>query len=95
MPDIEFEYSPAAQDDLKAYKKRHDAANLNRIRDIQHEIVRTWPEPEGRFSPERLRGKLAGHISRRINMKDRYVYKVNDEKRTVYVVQCMGHYDDH
>lgn len=94
IPDIEFEYSPSALRDLKAYKKLHDAASLDRIREIQREIVRTWPEPEGLFSPERLRNGLTGHFSRRVNRKDRYVYSIDEENRKVYVVQCMGHYGD-
>lgn len=95
IPDVLFEYSPAALRDLKAYKRVHDGESLNRIREIQHEIIATWPDPKGRFSPERLRGSLSGHFSRRMNRKDRYVYSIDEESRKVYVVQCMGHYGDH
>lgn len=78
MTAIAFEYSPSALRNLKAYKRSHDAAAIARIRDIQREIERTWPEPEGRFSPERLRGALSGHFSRRIDMKNRFVYSVDE-----------------
>lgn len=93
-PDITFEYSPAALRDLKAYKKSHDAESITRIGEIQHEIVRTWPEPVGRFAPERLKGTLSGHFSRRVNQKDRYVYSVDEDRACVYVIQCKGHYSD-
>lgn len=94
MSEVTFEYSPAALRDLKAYKKAHDISSIDRIREIQREIVETWPEPEGRFMPERLRGNLSGHFSRRVNQRDRYVYSIDEERETVYVVQCKGHYGD-
>lgn len=94
MSDIAFGFSPAAVRDLKAYKRAHDGASLDRIREIQREIADTWPDPVARFSPERLRGSLSGHFSRRINMRDRYVYSIDGDARKVYVVQCMGHCGD-
>ncbi len=94
MGNVTFEYSPAALRDLKAYKKAHDSASIDRIREIQREIVGTWPEPEGRFMPERLKGDLSGHFSRRVNQRDRYVYSIDEEHMAVFVVQCKGHYGD-
>lgn len=91
---ITFQYSPAALRDLKAYKRAHDSASIARIGEIQHEIEATWPEPEGRFMPERLKGDLSGHFSRRVNQRDRYVYSIDEEERSVYVIQCKGHYSD-
>lgn len=91
---VTFLYSPAALRDLKAYKKSHDAASLSRIGEIQREIEDTWPEPEGRFMPERLKGDLSGHFSRRVNQRDRYVYSIDEEGRSAYVIQCKGHYSD-
>lgn len=93
-PDVIFEYSPAALRDLKEYKRSHDSESITRIGEIQREIVRTWPEPEGRFAPERLKGALSGHFSRRVNRKDRYVYSIDEDRVSVYVIQCKGHYSD-
>ena len=91
---VTFRYSPAALRDLKAYKKAHDSASITRIGEIQREIEAAWPEPEGRFLPERLKGDLSGHFSRRVNQRDRYVYSIDEEDRSVYVIQCKGHYSD-
>lgn len=91
---ITFRYSPAALRDLKAHKKAHDAASLSRIGEIQREIEATWPEPDGRFMPERLKGGLSGRFSRRVNQRDRYVYSIDEESASVYVIQCKGHYSD-
>lgn len=91
---VTFRYSPAALRDLKAYKKAHDSASIARIGEIQREIEATWPDPEGRFMPERLKGDLSDHYSRRVNQRDRYVYSIDEECRSVYVVQCKGHYSD-
>ena len=91
---VTFRYSPAALRGLKAHKKAHDSASIARIGEIQREIEATWPEPEGRFMPERLKGDLSGHFSRRVNQRDRYVYSVDEGGRSVYVIQCKGRYSD-
>ena len=44
--------------------------------------------------PERLKGDLSGHFSRRVNQRGRYVYSIDEEDRSVYVIQCKGHYSD-
>ena len=92
---IVFEYSPSAKRDLKAWKKQHGTTELETIKKIQLEIVKTWPNPVGDFQPEELRYQLSGCVSRRINQGNRYVYRVNEDARSVYVLQCKGHYSDH
>ena len=47
---------------------------------------------EGEGKPEALSGDLAGMWSRRINEKDRLVYRV--EQEIVTILQCRGHYSD-
>ena len=42
--------------------------------------------------PEPLRGDLAGFWSRRINDKDRLVYRIDDAN--VYIIGCRFHYGD-
>lgn len=51
---------------------------------------------EGIGKPERLKG--FGEIcvySRRINDKDRLIYNVFDDIKTIEILSCQGHYDDH
>ena len=44
-------------------------------------------------NPEPLKHELTGFWSRRINVKDRIIYKVQDDIVTVFVISAMGHYD--
>lgn len=44
--------------------------------------------------PERLKGDLSGHFSRRENQRDRYVYSIDEKRMAVCVLQCKGHYGD-
>ncbi len=68
----------------------HDKKTLKRINDLLKEIQRTPFEGSGK--PEPLKGDLSGMWSRRINEKDRLVYRYEDNM--VIVMQCKGHYDD-
>ncbi|MFZ4396261.1 MAG: type II toxin-antitoxin system YoeB family toxin, partial [Kiritimatiellia bacterium] len=43
-------------------------------------------------NPELLKG-LSGYWSRRINEKDRLVYKIVDG--AIWIAQCRTHYGDH
>lgn len=42
--------------------------------------------------PEPLKGDLAGFWSRRINDKDRLIYKIDEEN--IYILACRYHYND-
>jgi toxin YoeB len=39
-----------------------------------------------------LKYELAGFWSRRINQKDRLIYKVEEDLVIVFVISAMGHY---
>ncbi|WP_323670615.1 Txe/YoeB family addiction module toxin [Pedobacter sp. PF22-3] len=45
-------------------------------------------------NPERLKFELSGLWSRRINQKDRLIYKIEDEVVTVTIISALGHYGD-
>ena len=47
---------------------------------------------EGIGKPESLVGNLTGYWSRRINDKERLIYKIDDEN--VYIIACRYHYSD-
>lgn len=47
---------------------------------------------DGIGKPERLKGDLSGFWSRRIDEKNRIVYKIQDDK--IYIAQRGDHYDD-
>lgn len=42
--------------------------------------------------PEQLKDDLSGWWSRRIDDKNRVVYKIEND--SVYILSCRGHYDD-
>jgi toxin YoeB len=44
--------------------------------------------------PEKLKFNLSGYWSRRINRKDRLVYKIEKEIITVTVISAIKHYND-
>ncbi|MCO5951038.1 Txe/YoeB family addiction module toxin [Mucilaginibacter sp. RT5R15] len=46
----------------------------------------------GTWNPEPLKYELSGFWSRKINQKDRLIYKVHEEIVTVFVISAMGHY---
>lgn len=47
----------------------------------------------GTGKPEPLRGDLSGYWSRRIDDRNRLVYRVEDDEVTI--AQCGGHYSRH
>ncbi len=67
-----------------------DKKTLRKINGLLKEIQRSPFEGSGK--PEPLKGELSGMWSRRINGKDRLVYRYEDG--TVIVEQCQGHYED-
>jgi toxin YoeB len=59
-------------------------------------IISEWYEhPEtGVGKPEQLKFDYAGYWSRRINKKDRMIYRIDKDTVTVNIVSALGHYYD-
>ena len=72
------------------YWLKQDKKILKRILLLLKDIDRNGNEGIGK--PEPLSGNLAGFWSRRINDKDRLIYKI-DEKN-IYILACRYHYSD-
>lgn len=70
------------------YWQLQDKKTLRKINGLLKEIQRTPFEGSGK--PEPLKGDLTGVWSRRINSKDRLVYRYEND--VVIVEQCKGHY---
>ena len=67
-----------------------DRKTLRRINKIINEIRR---EPFGGIAkPEKLRGNLSGFLSRRIDDKNRIIYRVTENE--IIMTFCKGHYGD-
>jgi len=58
---------------------------------ILKEMLRGDPAV-GLGKPERLGHNLTGFWSRRLNQKDRLIYKYDDER--IYILAIGGHYDE-
>lgn len=67
-----------------------DLKTLKRINKIIKDIQRNPFDGLGR--PETLSGNLSGWWSRRIDEKNRIVYKPNED--TITILSCKGHYSD-
>ena len=67
-----------------------DKKTLKRINNLLQDIERNGQQGIG--NPELLKGPQ-GYWSRRINEKDRLVYKIADSE--ILIAQCRTHYGDH
>jgi toxin YoeB len=82
-------FAPQAWEDFNHWRE-NDSATEDKICELIKDIRR---EPfSGIGKPEPLKGNLKGYWSRRINEKDRLVYKVSLDSITI--AYCKGHYAD-
>jgi toxin YoeB len=70
------------------YWQQVDKKTIKKINELIKAIQRTPFEGIGK--PEALKENLSGWWSRRINLEDRLVYKV--ENKTIIILQCRKHY---
>lgn len=81
-----IEFSRAALKDAKKLR----AANLDA--NVKHllKILKSNP-----YQPpyEKLTGNLQGYFSRRINLKHRLVYSVDNATKTIKVISAWSHYE--
>ena len=73
------------------YWQTEDKKTLKKINNLIKDIERNGNEGIGK--PESLKGDLSGYWSRRINDKDRLIYKLENEK--IYILACRTHYKEH
>jgi toxin YoeB len=90
MGKFELKIEELAESHIRKHFKSGNKATINKIEKILIELTET--PYSGIGSPEALRYELAGFWSRRINQKDRLIYKVEDGTVTVFVISAMGHY---
>lgn len=101
---IELELSDKAKKQYKELKKKHKNEIIHIISELIKDIERNadvykkefenkeeYPEC-GLGMPEPLRYELSGYWSRRIDKKNRLVYKIANKRIVIY--QFCGHYND-
>ena len=92
MGKFRIEITKLAQQHLA---KHYKSGNKPTIKKIQKMLLELSETPfSGTGNPEALKWELTGYWSRRINQKDRLIYKVAEELVIVYVVSVSGHYED-
>lgn len=74
------------------YWETQDKKTLKRIHKLLKDIDRNGNEGIGK--PEPLLGNFAGYWSRRIDDKNRLVYKIDEKQDMIKIVQCRSHYRD-
>jgi len=74
---------------LGRFGRKTDVDRVNRF----IEEIRIRPTI-GTGKPKQLKHHKGEVWSRKINDKDRFVYRIFEEEKTVLVVQVLGHYND-
>ena len=72
------------------YWQKEDKKILKRINNLLKDIDRNGYDGIGK--PERLTGNLSAYWSRRIDEKNRIVYRIEND--IIKIVQCGSHYRD-
>ena len=82
---------PIAETHFKRIEKSGDKASLRKLKQILNELE--LHPTTGIGNPEQLKFNLSGFWSRRINKKDRLVYKILEEpEKLVVIISAIGHY---
>nr|WP_294928946.1 Txe/YoeB family addiction module toxin [uncultured Flavobacterium sp.] len=92
MGKFRVEVTKIANQDIEKHKK---SGNKISVKNIAKILIDLTENPyEGFGSPEQLKHEYSGLWSRRINQKDRMIYRIEEEVVTVFVISAMGHYSD-
>ena len=92
MGQYTVEISSKARKELQIHYTSGNKSDIRKIEQIFLELTETPNEGTGK--PEPLKYHLSGYWSRRINRKDRIIYKVFEDRVLVLVVSAIGHYGD-
>ena len=87
-----IEISRDAQKDLQHIKKAGRKADIEKVNLFFREIEEN--PRAGTGQPEQLKYQEGEVWSRRINKKDRFVYRIYEGKLVVLIVSALGHYAD-
>ena len=92
MGKFRVEVTKIANQDIEKHKKSRNKISIKNIAKILIDL--TENPYEGFGNPEELKYEYSGLWSRRINQKDRMIYRVEEDIVTVFVISAMGHYSD-
>ncbi|MCO6516075.1 MAG: Txe/YoeB family addiction module toxin [Snodgrassella sp.] len=86
---MNFDFTPQSWLEY-TYWQNQDRKTIKKINVLLNDIARNPYEGIGK--PEALRENLSGFWSRRIDDKNRLVYRIIDDR--CQIIQCKGHYSD-
>jgi toxin YoeB len=90
MTKFTLKVDDAFLEDYKAWEKDN---NIKILKKIDQLIISMESQPyEGLGKPKPLRNQLSGFWSRRINREHRLVYRVDEEREEIIIIQCRHHY---
>lgn len=81
-----------AKSHIEKHLKSGDKSSVKKLEKILIELAQSPFEGTGK--PELLKYELSGFWSRKINKKDRLIYKVEEQIVAVFVISALGHYSD-
>ena len=87
-----LELSHKAVKDLDFFRKTGNAKLVSKIVVLFSELQQHPRTGTGK--PKLLSGDLSGYWSRRIDQKNRMIYKIMENVVTVEVLSLLGHYSD-
>ena len=82
-------WSDIAWNDYCEFFNKHQQKLIKMTHDLIKDIERNGVD-KGKGQPEPLKYELSGYWSRRIDIANRLVYKIEDN--ILYIVQCGTHY---
>jgi toxin YoeB len=86
---MNFDFTPQSWLEY-TYWQNQDRKTIKKINVLLNDIARNPYEGIGK--PEALKENLSGFWSRRIDDKNRLVYRIVDNR--CQIIQCKGHYSD-
>ena len=86
---MQIQFSERGMDDYISWQNE-DRKTLKKINQLLKDISRNPFDGIGK--PEPLKGNFSGYWSRRVNDKDRLIYRFQDS--VIYIFSLKGHYGD-
>ncbi len=87
-----LEISSKARKELQVHYRSGNKSVIRKIEQIFQELSNN--PYKGIGNPEALKYELTGYWSRRINKKDRIIYRIYEDRVIVLIVSAIGHYGD-
>lgn len=91
MGKYNVEITKKAKKELIKLKKSGKKSDINKVALFFQEISKSPRQGVG--NPEQLKYSSGEVWSRRINKKDRFVYRIYENKTIVVVLSSLGHYE--